>query len=649
MTAAPSATIGRVRPTGREKPRSLAANVRSGAIWSISSTILLRLSSVGVTAIVARLLSPHDFGVFAVAATVFTIVSAFGEFGVTSCLARADLDVEALAPTLWSVSLGSSLIMAGMMVFFAEPIANSLGSRDAARPVQVMALIMVLWGVAAVPTAQCVRDFKQDKIFMANVLAFIPSTVVLLFLAKHGSGAMAFAWSRVAAQVTSCVVILLSVPRLYFPGMARSALSVLYKFGLPLAFANFIGYILQNVDYALIGRLLGPVMLGTYVLAFNAASWASALLMGVLNTVSMPAFSRVKHDTARLTGAMVNGVRAVMLIAAPICAMVMVLARPIVLTLYGKHWVAAATVLSILSLYGLISILGVLFSNMLAALGRSKFVLVIQLIWLSVLVPAMAIGVRKDGIVGAALAHIVIIVPIVLPCYLVALKRATGVGIGLLAKAAFPPLAAAAVAASLARFAASQFGRPILELIAGLVAGGLCYLVLAAPQLILLLVRGLAPHRQVKRVLRAYYSVPRTFGIPMGPLPRHAVREGIATTPAMAKAAIARCRHRRVAAASVGDGLVAMRARPTSVAGDLGVGHTISRGPDQKPGSPRRSVAWPDARAVNYDEASYRSKKSQQEAGLAVLLSLATTIGPDHPIPGIPANLPPPSNRYRPD
>lgn len=506
------------------RPRSLSANVRSGAIWSFSSAIFLRFSGIGITAIVARLLSPNDFGVFAVATTVFTIVTALGEFGVTSCLARADLDAEVLAPTLWSASLVSSLIMAGVLYKFAGPIAADLGSRDAARPVQVMSLVMVFWGMAAVPTAQCVREFRQGKLFLASALSFVPSAAVLLFLAKHGSGAMAFAWSRVAGQGASCAVVLLSAPKLYRPGMTRAALAVLYKFGMPLACANFVGYILQNVDYALIGRLIGPVMLGTYVLAFNAASWSSTLLVGMLNSVSMTAFSRVKHDAARLGGAMADGVRVVMLIAAPMCTLVMVLSRPIVLTLYGGRWTDAAVVLSILACYGLISVVGVLFSNMLAALGRSKFVLTVQLIWLAGLVPAMAIGVRKDGIVGAAIAHIVIIGPIVLPCYLIALKRATGVRVGLLAKAAFPPLAAAAAAACLAWLTASRFESPLVQLVAGLAVGGSFYVVVTAPQLILLVVRGRAPHPGVRRILRAYHRGGRALGVPAGPPPRHAAR-----------------------------------------------------------------------------------------------------------------------------
>ena len=499
----------------KRRQRSLATTVRNGAIWSLSTTVILRFASIGITAIVARLLSPHDFGVFAVATTVFTIVSALGEFGVTSCLARVDLDVDALAPTLWSVSLVSSLVMAGVLYEFAGPISAGLGSRDAAHPVQVMAIVMLIWGASAVPTAQCVRDFRQDKIFLANAVSFIPQMAVLLFLAKHGSGAMAFAVSRVVGQSISCAVILLSVPKLHLPGFTRDAVSVLCRVGLPLACANFVGYILQNVDYAFIGRFIGPVMLGTYVLAFNAASWSTTLLGGVLSTVSMPAFSRVKHDPVRLAGAMADGVRVVMLIAAPMCMMAMVLAHPIILTLYGDRWTSAVPVLSILSCYGLISILGVLFSTMLAALGRSKFVLIVQLLWLVGLLPAMAIGIHEDGIVGAAIAHVVIIGPIVLPCYLFALKRATGVRLSLLAKAAFLPLAIAAVAAGLAWITASQFHDPLIQLAAGLAVGGSFYAIVTAPQLILLFMRGSAMPTRAEKILRAYHRAGRALRIPV--------------------------------------------------------------------------------------------------------------------------------------
>jgi lipopolysaccharide exporter len=486
------------------EPRTLSSHVRRSAIWSMAATMLLRLSSIGITAIVARIVDPHTFGVFAVASTVFIIVSALSEFGVSACLARADLDLDALAPTMVTVSLLTSAALAAVMVVYARPIAAELGSADAAGPVRVLAIVVLLAGAFATPTGQCVRDFKQDKIFFANAIAVIPSTAVLLILAETGSGAMAFAWSRVVGQLVAGSMMVYYAEKKYLPGMSRAALSILMTFGIPLAAAEFVSYILQNVDYALIGRLMGAVALGTYVLAFNTASWSTSLLGGVMNSVSMPAFSRVKHNPIRLANAMVSGMRVVALIALPICTLVVVLAHPLIVTLYGDRWSKAATVLPVLAIYGVISITCLYISSMLSALGRAKVILGTQLLWLFALAIAMWIGVRYYGIVGAAVAHVVVVTFLVFPCYLFALRRAADVRIRVLFKAIAPIALAALLSAAVAWLVARCFSNSLLELIAGGIAGGLVYLLLVLPQAIMLVRRELLEDRRVRAVLRPY-------------------------------------------------------------------------------------------------------------------------------------------------
>jgi lipopolysaccharide exporter len=469
----------------------------------------LRLSTVAVTAVVAHILAPRDFGVFAVALTAYTIIFNLSEFGVASCLVRADLDIDAMAPTMVTVSLATSAMSAEAMAVFARPIATALGSADGAEAIRVMALAVLINGFFAVPSAQLTREFRQDKLFLANILSLVPSTAALLILAKSGSGAMAFAWSRVIAQFIMGCVMAASVPKIYIPGISRSALSVLFKFGLPLAGANIINFILINVDYAFVGHLMGAVALGAYVLAFTIASSPGLLLGNVINSIAMPAFSRVKHDPDRLKDAMARALRAVSLIIMPMCALMIALARPLVLTLYGARWAASAEVLSILSLYGAISIICILFANMLASLGKAKFTLVVQLLWLGALVPAMALGVHRNGIVGAAFAHIAVIVPLVLPSYLLALKRATGVRFAMLGKAVLLPLLAASAAALTARTAASQFASPLAQLVVGLGVGGLSYVVVAAPQGVALLSEKQAAKLRAMRLFRPYSTAAR--------------------------------------------------------------------------------------------------------------------------------------------
>lgn len=485
--------------------QSLLASVRKGAVWVIASNLSLRLANVLIMAVVAHILSPHDFGVFAVALTAYGIFSSVAELGVSACLLRGDLNIDSLAPTVAAVSLLSNAILAGAMAAFARYIATALGSPAAAGPIRVMSLAMLLAGFFAVPNSQMMREFKQDKIFLANAIAFVPSTALLITLATAGSGAMAFAWSMVVRQFALGAVLIAVAPRYYRPHFERSALAVIRDFGIPLAGANIVNYILLNVDYALVGHLLGAARLGIYMLAFTVASWSYGVLGGVLNTVSMPAFSRVKHDPARLGNAVVTGLRSVTLIAIPICTITIALARPLVLTLYGKTWSAAAAPLVILSAYGMVFVVCLLFANILAGLGHSKLLLILQMIWIGALVPAMALGVHENGIIGAAYAHVVVILPVVLPSYLLALKRVTHVRFAALGKAVLPTILASAAAAFAAGGAASQLSSPPAQLLAGLASGGVVYLICAGRQAVVVFGR----ERDVRRVLHVYSTAAR--------------------------------------------------------------------------------------------------------------------------------------------
>src|SRR5215471_15558118 len=251
MTTTSDPPPGRVsdsEPSGSDS-RSLSASIRRGALWVVASNLLLRLANVLLTAIVAHILSPKDFGVFAVALTAYVIVSVIGELGVSSCLIRADLDIDSLAPTVVTISTLSGAIFAGALVALARPIAVALGSAAAVGPIRFLAIGVLFIGVFAVPSAQMARDFRQDKIFLANVIGFVPSTALIIILAKSGDGAMAFAWSMVTRQLIVGCVLVAAAPRYYRPRFARQALSLLLRFGIPLAGANFVNYVLLNVDY----------------------------------------------------------------------------------------------------------------------------------------------------------------------------------------------------------------------------------------------------------------------------------------------------------------------------------------------------------------------------------------------------------------
>ncbi|POH68345.1 hypothetical protein C3B59_06550 [Cryobacterium zongtaii] len=479
----------------------LGDQVRRGALWSAGSTLFLRFANIAIMAVVARIVAPEAFGVFALAMVVQGVVVSLAELGISSALLRNDLDPDRIAPTIATVSIITSLVLGTAMAVFADPLAAALGSPDAAGPLRVMALSVALIGPFVVPGALIQRDFRQDVIFRAAAIAFVPSSAVLLLVALAGDGALAFAWSRVAAQLVTGVILTLKVKKRYRPGFRRDQIGMLIRFGLPLALANLLSQALLNVDYVFVGRTLGVEATGLYSLAFTIAAWSTAVIGSVLNGIVQPAFSRVRHEGGDLRGALLQACRTVALVACAIGALTLALAEPLLTTIYGTQWTGAAPALVVLAVYGVIFVLGLLLANIIISTGRTGGLLLVQVAALAVLLPAMAVGVRYGGLVGVGLAHILVSAGVILPLYLLMLRRTIPRPFGVMVRAIAWPVCAGTAAGGTAWAVAMLVSAAPAKFLLGGLAGGIFYLVLTAPLLLPLVPPSLRRSRTFGRVL----------------------------------------------------------------------------------------------------------------------------------------------------
>lgn len=158
----------------------LVGDVKRGAMWTGASTLLLRFSNIALMAVVARIVAPDQLGVFGLAVTAHAVLVSIAELGVASAIARSDLDVDKIAPTVTSIAIFSSLVLGGLMASFAGPLAGLLGSPLAEDPIRILAISVALIGPFAVPGADLQRTFRQDLIFRANIVSFVPASAVLV-------------------------------------------------------------------------------------------------------------------------------------------------------------------------------------------------------------------------------------------------------------------------------------------------------------------------------------------------------------------------------------------------------------------------------------------------------------------------------------
>ncbi len=451
--------------------------LRRGTFWSTLDTLLGRGGQFVLGVFIARILAPQDFGVFAVALVVHAIVLSVGELGVSAALIRDVEDTRArTAPTVATIALVCAGALGALMAATSGAVATLLGSPDAAGPIAVMAINLPLLGLGAVPAALLRRDFRMDRVFVADTANLVLTAVTVVVLARAGWGPFALAWSWVIGQTATTVLLYTYRAGRFWPGWNRHEARRLLVFGLPLAGANIVAYSVLNVDYVIVGRVLGATMLGFYVLAFNISGWPMNVFGSIVRSVSLPGFSRLQRHGESMPEAFAEGLRLVASISLPVCFILAALARPLVLTVYGSRWSLAASALVGLAALGGARILIELTGDFLIALGRTKEVFYAQLPWLAGLIVALLVGVHTHGIVGAAAAQAIVSVGLMTPLYFLFTVRA-GVPARLIVGALASPLLWAASAGAAAFLVSRAMPDPLVALLAGGAAGMVVFVV----------------------------------------------------------------------------------------------------------------------------------------------------------------------------
>jgi PST family polysaccharide transporter len=401
---------------------TLERKVGSAVRWSAANSLLQRVSQLGVSVLLARLIAPEQFGVFAVALVVLNIVLSVSEMGVSVALVRSTEPVDKMAPTVTTLSIGSGVLLAAICTLGAPWFAAALDTPEATGVIQLMSLALVIAGASAVPGALLQRDFRQDHKFAADTSAFVVSTVVVVVLALAGFGAWSLAWSRIAANLTAAVIMFAYTKERYRPGFDLKQARALLGFGLPLAGASLLVFAVMNVDYIVVGSVLGTLQLGYYLLAFNLSSWPVGAFSAPVRSVSLAAFSQVRDDPDLFQRTFTRALRLLALFTVPACVLLAALSDPLVRTVYGERWAPAAVALALLVLLGAFRVALELGYDYLASAGRTRAILVIHVVWLVTLVPLLALGARLDGIRGVALAHSAVVLLFIVPAYLIAFR-----------------------------------------------------------------------------------------------------------------------------------------------------------------------------------------------------------------------------------
>ncbi|MDH6196240.1 O-antigen/teichoic acid export membrane protein [Mycobacterium frederiksbergense] len=426
----------------------IARKAGRGLTWSLAGNFLTKAGSFALGLGLARILTPADFGVYAVALAVMAFAMYVNDAGIIAACVQWRGKLEEMAPTAASIALLSSFVVYGVLWLSAPAISTLSKAPDATPVVRLLALVIIVDGITAVRAAALLRRFEQDRLTKANIVGMLVNVAVALPLAFSGAGAYSMAAGQLAAAIVTGVLVFKMGDVPIKLDLDRTIAKKLLTFGLPLAVSLGIEAVLMNADFVIVGNALGVVALGYYLLAFNISSWVPSLIGTPLRHVAVPSFSRLAEQGAE---AIATGVRrSVPLVLAatlPAAVALATLAPALVNFLYGAKWGPSAVALSYLSVLTVARMLTALAFDILTALGATRYTVWLNAGWAVALVPALFIGSHVDGIRGAAIAHGIVAVLVALPLAIFALHLA-GVSLVPTLPALIRPTIAAAIAAA---------------------------------------------------------------------------------------------------------------------------------------------------------------------------------------------------------
>ena len=461
-------------PTKRSRrhpvPEAVVGRAASRALgWSFLNTALGRVGTIAVGIFLARLLGPSEFGAFAVASVALVALLSINELGVSLAIIRWPQDPRLIAPTVNTIAVGFSILLAAVGYFVAPWFASAMGDVSATGVVRVMLIGVVLDGLASTPAALLQREFRGGRRTVIDQTNLWLGATVSIVCAVAGMGAMSLAIGRVLGSSVSTLVFIASSPLPYRFGFDRVHARHLLRFGLPLALSSILVFAIGYSDQLIAGSVLGTTALGFYVLAFNLASWPVNMFSQPLRSVAPAAFARLQNDRLEMVRALGSTVGLLARLTVPVCSLIAGAAVPIVLFVYGPEWADSAEVLPWLAILAIFRIFFQLSYDFIVVLGRSLSVLVIHVLYAMVLIPGAFLAATLWGLVGLAAVQVGIAVLIVLPLYLLQFHR-FGLSPGHLLRRVWLPLVIGAFIGGLSLLVARVVEVPILAcIICGLI------------------------------------------------------------------------------------------------------------------------------------------------------------------------------------
>ena len=384
---------------------TLHKKAASATKWSALDVVMRQGLQGIVVMVLARILTPEDFGVVAMLAIFIGVAGVFIDSGFSSALIQRQNTTPTDEATVFFFNIMVGAIVALLLcaaapwiaVFFKHPVLQYLTYAVAFN------LFIGAWG--SIHTTLLSKELNFKVTAKVGLVTSLLSGVLAIIMATQGFGVWSLAGQMLAASVMTVVLLWTWHP--WRPQWVFSSESMrsLFRFGGYLTGTGLVSVLHMNLYSVLIGRFYSVHDVGIYDVAQKTQLMSGNLIMSVISRVAYPVFSATAQDKERLVRGFRKAQKLVMFVNIPLMLTIIVLADPIVRIFFGNQWLACVPVLQILGVVGILYPMQVLNLNILMAQGRSDLLFNTMLLKRSVAI-GLTIAASFYGILAIAWAQV---------------------------------------------------------------------------------------------------------------------------------------------------------------------------------------------------------------------------------------------------
>lgn len=351
---------------------SLKQKAVSGVLWSAIQQFGVQIIAFLSNLVLARLLSPDDYGCIGLLAIFIAISTVFINGGFVSALIQKKdaTDTDYNTAFYWNIVV--SLAFYALLFVTAPLVASFYHIPSLVSILRVLGLLLIISGFSVVQNTILRKKLQFDKLARIDIVSAIISVMVSITLAFNGWGV----WSLVAQQLLSriCRCIFLWYGSTWHPAFVFSTKSFksMFSYGSFLLLSDLMNCLVDNVQGLLIGRRYTASDMGYYTQARKLEEIPTTSISYLIGNVTFPIYSKIQDDKERLGNAVKKSMAMMNYINFPLMMLLIVIAKPLLVTLYSEKWLNSVEYFQILCLAGLVNCMQSVNYQVVAAVGRSK-------------------------------------------------------------------------------------------------------------------------------------------------------------------------------------------------------------------------------------------------------------------------------------